>query len=227
MLDLEQFVHWFDESILIVNKPSGLLSIPDGYNPDKPHLRTVLEPQFSRLWIVHRLDRETSGLMVLARSREAHKALNQQFEQGIVNKAYLAVVYGKPAWSSLRLELPLLPDGDRYHRTRPDMTRGKPARTDFVRLSSSMSHSWLLAQLYTGRTHQIRAHCAALGHPVLGDWLYVRHPEGLTNSFKRVALHASRLQFQHPRLLTIWYLKQIPEKTCCACNCKNLRYGYC
>lgn len=122
--EIEHIVHWSDESILIVNKPPGLLSIPDGYDADKPHLRSTLEPEFGRLWIVHRLDRDTSGLMVLARTRDAHRALNQQFEQGDVFKQYLAVVHGEPSWSSIRLDLPLLPDGDRKHRTRPDLARG-------------------------------------------------------------------------------------------------------
>jgi RluA family pseudouridine synthase len=197
---LGHVLHWFDDSILVLFKPSGWLSIPDGYDPDKSHLRSMLEPYFGRLWVVHRLDRGTSGLMVLARSSAAHRALNQQFERGEVEKNYQAIVEGEPAWSDLRLELALLPNGDRRHRTVPDAISGKPSRTDFTRLSKLGSHSWLSARIYTGRTHQVRAHCTALGHPVPGDHLYGARLPDSSVLIDRLGLHASRLRLLHPVL---------------------------
>jgi len=193
-----EFILLMDESIVVISKPSGLLSLPDGYDPNKPHLRSVLEPQLGKLWIVHRLDRETSGVIVLARTAAAHRFLNLQFDRGEVEKDYRAAVLGSPAWDSLRLELPLKVNGDNKHRTVPDLLHGKLARTDLFVLARRMGYSWVKAEIHSGRTHQIRAHAAALGHPLLGDRLYARslnieHPD-----VSRVALHALRLRFNHP-----------------------------
>ncbi len=203
---LSDVIRWSDDSILVMDKPAGWLSLPDGYDPGKPHVRSILEPHFGRLWIVHRLDRETSGLMLLARSSAAHKALSLQFERGEVEKHYLAVVEGEPTWSSLRLEVALRPDGDRRHRTIPDEVNGKPSRTDFVRLSRHGTHSWLSARTHSGRTHQVRAHCAALGHPLLGDPLYGARMQLID----RLALHASRLEFLHPVRLEAMHFEVDP-----------------
>jgi RluA family pseudouridine synthase len=193
-------VLWEDEALVVINKPAGLLSLPDGYDPAKPHLRSVLEPELGRLWIVHRLDRETSGLVLLARSPEAHREMNLQFDRGEVDKSYRAVVYGQPGWFSLRLELPLRIDGDRRHRTVPDVQRGKPARTDFRSLALRSGYTWVEAQLRTGRTHQIRSHAATLGHPLLCDWLYARGLDVDHPSLNRVGLHALQLGLKHPYL---------------------------
>jgi tRNA pseudouridine32 synthase/23S rRNA pseudouridine746 synthase len=193
-----ELILWMDESIIVISKPSGLLSLPDGYDRSKPHLRSLLEPQLGRLWIVHRLDRETSGVIVLARTASAHRFLNLQFDRGEVEKDYHAAMLGSPAWDSLRLELPLKVNGDNKHRTVPDLLHGKPARTDLTVLARRMAYSWVEAEIHSGRTHQIRAHAAALGHPLLGDRLYARglvidHPD-----VSRVALHALRLSLNHP-----------------------------
>jgi tRNA pseudouridine32 synthase / 23S rRNA pseudouridine746 synthase len=118
-----------DEALLAVNKPLGLPSLPDGYDPDAPHLRSVLEPVYGRLWTVHRLDRETSGVVLLARTAEAHRHLNTQFQEQRVVKIYHALVLGDPAWDKRTIRLPLRGDGDRRHRTVVDHKRGKPAVT--------------------------------------------------------------------------------------------------
>ena len=93
--DPESWVLWHDDSLLVVNKPAGLPSLPDGYQPTAPHLKSVLEPAFGPLWIVHRLDRDTSGVIVLARTAEAHRVLNTQFEKRQVTKVYHALVLGR------------------------------------------------------------------------------------------------------------------------------------
>lgn len=193
-----ELVLWEDETLVVANKPAGLLSLPDGYDHTRPHLRSVLEPEKGRLWIVHRLDRETSGVIVLARTPDAHRELNLQLDRGEFEKVYHALLYGQPGWSSLRLELPLRVDGDRRHRTVPDPLGGKPARTDFRILAFRSNYAWAEAILHTGRTHQIRAHAAALGHPLLGDRLYARDIDVGHPALKRLGLHALQLGFSHP-----------------------------
>ena len=120
-----------DEAILVIDKPAGLLSLTDGYDRSLPHLTSLLAPRFGQLWIVHRLDRDTSGVLLLARSAEAHHDLNDQFRERRVEKVYQALVTPAPAWEMTTADFPLRKDGDRQHRTVVDPQRGKPALTDF------------------------------------------------------------------------------------------------
>src|SRR5512138_2201442 len=104
-MDLE-IIHQ-DEAILVANKPAGLSTLPDGYDSSLPHVKSLLEQQFGRLWIVHRLDKDTSGVLLLARTAQAHRLLNQQFEQHQVLKVYHALVAGSPGWEEKTVDLPL------------------------------------------------------------------------------------------------------------------------
>ncbi len=202
-----------DEALLAVNKPAGLHSLPDGYDPNAPHLKSLLEPIFGRLWIVHRLDRDTSGIVLLARSAAAHQHLNSQFEQRQVSKRYQAIICGRPDWTERLVSLPLQPDGDRQHRTVVNLRRGKPAETIFRTLGIFARFTWLEALPHTGRTHQIRAHLAAIDLPILGDALYGGGTALFLSDLKpsfgtgvapecplihRTALHAYSLDFFHP-----------------------------
>jgi len=205
---------WADEFLLAVNKPSGLLTLPDGYDSNLPHIKSVLAPEFGRLWIVHRLDRDTSGVLLLARSAAAHRALNAQFAGRQIQKTYQALLYGNPAWQRKRINHPLRPNGDRRHRTVVDQAAGKPAGTDFSVLERFRDYTLVEARPETGRTHQIRVHAAALGHPIVADPLYgmigcavdsnmqenaVVKTEGQGSIIVRLALHAFRLNFSHPQ----------------------------
>jgi tRNA pseudouridine32 synthase / 23S rRNA pseudouridine746 synthase len=209
----ELVVVYADDSILAINKPVGLPTLPDGYNPDALHVKAVLAPEFGPLWIVHRLDRDTSGLLLLARNADAHRVLNTQFEKRQVAKRYHALTCGCPDWEEKTIHLPLRPDGDRRHRSVVDSHNGKRAETEFHLLERLVDYALLEAIPHTGRTHQIRAHLAAVRLPILGDELYGGQPKliksmlnpghagGIQNEsalLQRCALHAHSLELTHP-----------------------------
>lgn len=206
-----------DDAILVVSKPSGLVSVPDGYNLTEDNLVSALEPAFGDLWIVHRLDRDTSGIIVLARTAHAHHSLSVQFEERDVAKVYHAIVNGHPLWQERVISAPLRPDADRYHRTVVDHEDGKPATTRFRVLEKfgrgAARYAFIEALPETGRTHQIRVHLMTLGSPVAMDALYGTSTPILLSLVKpnyrgdvdeenalleRLGLHASELSFIHP-----------------------------
>jgi RluA family pseudouridine synthase len=184
-----------DDHLLVVNKPAGLLTLPDGYDKTAPCLIDLLRQQYDRIWVVHRLDKDTSGVIVFARSAEAHRALNMAFDSRAVHKVYHAIVQGVPPWDERTIDLPLRPDGDRSHRTVIDRGRGKPAVTRVRVLERGVAQALIEARPETGRTHQIRAHLAAIELPLAGDVLY----GGGTTWLPRPALHAYSLDLGHPR----------------------------
>ena len=208
-MDLQNAIVWSDEAIIAVNKPAGLLTIRDGYDASLPYLAGMLEANFGQVWTVHRLDKETSGIILFARSAEAHRALNQQFKQRETKKYYHAIVIGAPEWQTITIALPLFTNGDRKHRTIIDHQRGKTATTQVDVIRTAGGFALLNASPRTGYTHQIRAHLAAVGLPLLADPLYkslkpvtrlqeIAYERSNTLPIQRVALHASRLSFCHP-----------------------------
>ncbi len=186
-----------DKALLVIDKPARLLSLPDGHDPQKPHLRSILGPEFGRLWIVHRLDRETSGVMVLARDEDAHRTLNHQFSHRLVTKTYHALVAGNPDWDETNVDLPLRSNVGRRGRSVVDQLKGKEAISIFRIVKRIHDVALVEAQPKTGRRHQIRVHLYKLGHPVLSDLLY---GEGKRSPWiDRLALHAFSLSFEHPQ----------------------------
>ena len=197
-----------DEHILVINKPAGLSVLPEGWEPDAPYLVKSLEEEYEKIWVVHRLDKFTSGVLVFALNAEAHRALNIQFEKHETEKIYRAITVGAPPWKERITKFPLRVNVGHKHRTMVDNKKGVRAETKFKVLNwnSSITDELFLAddaegmalveaRPMTGRTHQIRVHAYALGYPLLGDTLY-SSPE--TDIIARPALHAYSLSFNHP-----------------------------
>ena len=184
-----------DKHILVINKPAGIPVLPDGWEKDSPYLVKMLEEEFGKMWVVHRLDKITSGVMVFARDAESHRALNLQFENHEVEKVYHAIVEGNPKWEEKTAKHPLRVNVGHKHRTVVDDRNGKPSETRFRLRKLYQSSALVEAMPTTGRTHQVRVHAKALGHPLVGDVLY-----GAAESkiIARPALHAWSLTFTHP-----------------------------
>ncbi|MFZ5879552.1 MAG: RluA family pseudouridine synthase [Chloroflexota bacterium] len=189
-----QIIH-SDDHIIILNKPAGLPVLPDGWEPDAPYLVKMLEGQFEQVFVVHRLDKFTSGVMVFAKTAEAHRSLNIQFEKHTIEKVYHAITVGTPPWDEKTTKFPLRANVGHKHRTMVDNRHGLRSETRLKVLKRGQANVLLEAMPMTGRTHQIRVHAYALGYPLLGDALYSA-PE--TDIIARPALHAFSLTFTHP-----------------------------
>ena len=184
-----------DNDILVLNKPSGLPVLPDGWEYDALYLVKMLEEQYGKIWIVHRLDKVTSGVMVYALTSDAHRKLNIQFEAHQAEKTYHAILVGVPAWDEKTARHPLRSNVGHKHRSMVDDRSGKPSETSFKVLKRYPLHTLVEAHLLTGRTHQVRVHAYALGYPILGDTLYGSLPSDFVS---RPALHSYSLSFTHP-----------------------------
>ena len=193
-----------DGYLLVIDKPAGLPVLPDGWEKDAPYLVKMLEEEYGKLWIVHRLDKITSGVMVFARDAETHRTLNIQFEARQAEKVYHAIVEGIPQWNEKIAKHPLRINVGHKHRTGVSDKYGKPSETRFKVIKRYQARpeqgrrdlALIEARPVTGRTHQIRVHAYALGHPLLGDTLYGASE---THLIARPALHAHSLTFTHPQ----------------------------
>lgn len=189
-------IHYVDDDILVVDKPTLLLSVP-GRGPEKQDcLLSRLQPEYGEVLAVHRLDWETSGLMVLARNKEAHRHLSRQFQEREVEKRYIAMVFGQVEADRGEVNLPLICDWPNRPKQKVDFELGKPSLTRWELLQRDNDRSRLLLMPVTGRSHQLRVHLLSMGHPILGDPLYAEG-EALTMA-ERLLLHAKWLQFCHP-----------------------------
>ncbi len=184
-----------DQHLLIVDKPAGLSVLPDGWEKDSEYLVKLLEEQYGKVFIVHRLDKITSGVMVFGRDAETHRALNIQFENHEAQKTYHAIVEGNPKWDEKVARHPLRANVGHKHRTMVDDKNGKPSETRFKVIKRYQETALVEAKPMTGRTHQIRVHAYALGHPLVEDMLYGSRDR---YGFPRPMLHSQTLTLIHP-----------------------------
>ncbi|HEX2160725.1 MAG TPA: RluA family pseudouridine synthase [Thermoleophilaceae bacterium] len=192
-----------DEHLLVIDKPAGVVVHPgagvsDGTLVQQLAGRVAGGPDPDRPGVVHRLDRDTSGLLVLARSDEVHTALQAAIRDRAVEREYLALVSGRPGSRTGTIDAPI--GRDRANRTLMSTRTDRPrhAVTHFEVLEELPRHALLRVTLETGRTHQIRAHMAAIGHPVCGDPAYGGRACGRELGLTRQFLHSARLVFSHP-----------------------------
>ena len=167
-------ISYEDDDIVAVNKASGISVGGDRWDVSAERLDRVLAAHLKRekLFIVHRIDRDTSGLVVFAKNEESHRKLSMAFESREIKKRYIAVVHGRPLWKETVCDLPLVPDGNKKHLTIIDKYQGKKSLTRFRLLGSAGNYSIVEAVPETGRTHQIRVHLASLGHSIVCDEFY-------------------------------------------------------
>ncbi len=201
-----------DDTLAVLNKPSGLLVVPDRYDPDVPSLQILLREKYGRIFVVHRIDRETSGLVAFAKTSEAHRSLSVQFECRDTEKVYQAICVGEGGDDRGRIDLPISEDLKIKGKMRIDTRDGKPSVTSYEVLERFSGFSFVEAKPETGRTHQIRVHLGSVGLPILGDrkygggegmYLSSLKPSYRTNGeekplLSRTALHAAKITFVHP-----------------------------
>ena len=223
-----------DDDLIVVDKPAGLVVHPAPGNPDRTLVNALIHHcgeslsgigGVRRPGIVHRLDKETSGLMVAAKNDRAHAALARQFAERAIERAYVAVVWGEPRPPSDEIEAPIGRDPRNRRRMAVVERAGRPALTRYrVRrrlvAGAGIVASILSCRLATGRTHQIRVHLAHIGHPVIGDRLYggarqaagvAANARAVVRAFGRQALHARILGFSHPGTgRTVRFASELP-----------------
>ncbi len=185
-----------DDHLLFVNKPHLLLSVPGKHPLNKDCLISRLQQSHPEARIVHRLDLDTSGTMVIALGKECHAELSRQFRLRQVAKSYIAVVAGQIKENTGTIDLPISADWEHRPRQKVCFERGKPSVTHFTVLARDDNSTRLRLHPVTGRSHQLRLHLLSLGHPILGCDLYA-DPESLARS-NRLLLHAERLALKHP-----------------------------
>lgn len=184
-----------DAQVVVVNKPSGLLTVP-GKSEDKADcLIERLRGVFPEILLVHRLDQDTSGVMVFALTRAAQGSLGQQFEKRQTKKVYLARVWGRMEAQTGTVDLPLTVDWPNRPRQHVNHETGRPAQTGWRVVKYLPKETRVRLMPLTGRSHQLRVHMAELGHPILGDPLYAT---GAARDYPRLMLHAESLRFRHP-----------------------------
>jgi len=187
----KEFVVYEDESIVVLDKPHGLLVTEDRYDKNIHYLKKMLSEYYGKIFVVHRLDKGTGGLIVFAKDKDAHRFLCSEFEKGEVGKGYLCIVKGKFE-NAVTCMLPLAARAQRG-KYKINFKSGRKAVTSFYPAKTGEKSSLVKAELHTGRTHQIRVHLKALGHPLFQDFLYNEKIDD-----KRLTLFCSSIAFKHP-----------------------------
>lgn len=202
-----------DDYFLIINKAPSVLTIPDRWNDKLPSIYGILKEEYGNIFICHRIDRDTSGIMVFAKDAETHKYFNNLFENHEIEKIYHAIIEGQFGEDPIEIDIPIAADSAIKGKSIPS-ARGKASLTKVKLINNFRNSSLVKCLLITGRHHQIRVHLSAIGHPLLVDNIYGNRTEFLVSSVKkkfnlkknteekpmmvRNTLHAYSLKFKHP-----------------------------
>jgi tRNA pseudouridine32 synthase/23S rRNA pseudouridine746 synthase len=184
-----------DEALLAFDKPAGLLAVPGRGPGNQDCLAARVSAHWHDALVVHRLDQATSGLMLFARGTDMQRRMSRDFAARRIRKHYVALVAGRIDADSGTIDLPLAADWPNRPRQQVNAQQGKPSLTHWQVLQRTASHTRLTLQPLTGRTHQLRVHLAAIGHPILGDALY---GAAAAVGAPRLMLHATALHLDHP-----------------------------
>lgn len=210
-MNLREITIFENDEFIVLNKPSGLLSIPDREGKETS-LKKLLQEKYTNIYTVHRLDKDTSGIIVFAKTEAAHKHLSREFEERRTEKIYTGLVIGVPAEKKATIDAPIM-EHPVKKGTMVINRKGKESLTDYEVLEEFGAYAWLQFRIYTGRTHQIRIHMKDAGHPIVCDEIYGDGKPLLLSSIKfnyklskneeeerpilnRLALHASTLGFK-------------------------------
>lgn len=226
-MKISELIIFENDDFIALNKPSGLLSIPDREGKEVS-LKNMLQEKFDRIMTVHRLDKDTSGLIVFAKNEATHRHLSIQFEERKTKKIYVGLVLGSPAEKKGSINLPLA-ENMVQRGVMIVNRRGKESLTDYEVLEDFGIYSWMQFEIHTGRTHQIRVHMKEIGHPIVCDALYGDGKPVLLSSLKkkkfklakdvleerplmaRLALHAFQLSFVTPTGEKIELTAELPK----------------
>lgn len=213
--DISLEIVYQDEDVAVVNKPNGLVVHPAPGNTEHTlvnalmfHVKKLSSVNPERPGIVHRLDKETSGIMVVAKTNRAHLDLAKQFEEHSIKRQYVALVKGRMEFDEDIIEASIDRDEDKRENMAIDFSEGaRYAKTRYRVIKRSSAYTYVALEPFTGRTHQLRVHLAYIGHPILGDRKY-----GRNNDFERMALHAKTLGFMHPaKKKYVEFTSQVPQ----------------
>lgn len=185
-----------DDDILVLAKPSGLLSVPGKPVEHADCLESRAQQAYPEAMTIHRLDKDTSGVVVMGMNRKAHADISMQFEKRKTAKSYIARVWGHVSGDTGHVDLPIACDWPNRPKQMIDHENGRPAQTDWEVVQRETVATRLRLRPTTGRSHQLRVHMLSLGHPILGDNFYA-HPDAYTAA-ERLQLHAEMLSFRHP-----------------------------
>jgi 23S rRNA pseudouridine1911/1915/1917 synthase len=225
-MKLSELIIYDDKDFVALNKPSGMLSIPDREGKEIS-LKSLLQEHYDQIFTVHRIDKDTSGLIIFAKNEQMHRHLSMQFEERQTEKVYMGLVLGTPAEPSGRIDLPIA-ENMVSKGTMIINRRGKPSITDYEVIESFGNYSWVKFQIHTGRTHQIRVHMKDIGHPLVCDELYGDGKPLLVSALKskfklskneleerpllgRLALHAFKLGFVKPDMEKFEFEAPLPK----------------
>ncbi|MCX7957288.1 MAG: RNA pseudouridine synthase [Endomicrobia bacterium] len=226
--NIKEIIIYEDEDYLIVNKNAGISTLPERYDILQPNLLQMLQKIYKKIFVLHRLDKETSGLIIFAKNELAHKHLSQQFLNREIQKLYIAVTYGVIPIDEGKIELPIGENQNDLKKVKIDFVKGKPSITEYKIIERFKDFTFIQAKPITGRRHQIRIHLSAIGYPLVADKLYSNKQKLFLSEIKqnykfkkaefekpiieRTALHSYRIEFYHFRKKQNFVLYATPSQ---------------